>query len=485
MREHKGKSLLIFPDDFVVIDVETTGTNTSQCKIIEVSALRYSNGAQTAKFSTLVDPETEINLEITSLTGITNEMLYDAPKPEDVFPKLLTFVGDSLLVGHNVSFDVDFLYDAAERHCKSYFTNNYVDTLRIAKRVIPGMAHYRLSDVAAACGVEQGAAHRAEADCITTAECLFAMRRIAEDKSINLVTAQTIRRPKYETVRTKSICSKVETNSSHPLYGKNIVFTGTLSLPREDAMQMAVDVGAILKTSVSSKTDYLVVGVQDVSLVGKTGKSSKERMAEEIIATGKGHIQIINENDFVSLVNTPVSDVICEPANEPEQEISEEFVFELLRPILVETVEFNNANPEKLILKVGKSYSSVWIGTQMAFRICCRNSKRYFSVSTQCFDAAPADIKATALKFKEYADFQNLHFTPTIDGVMFFAQYLSSVMDTAIDSITKEYSCCSRAEECSLSGKCISPFPDIAMLCGYRKVMKSGRIFFGPNRNID
>ena len=165
--------------------------------------------------------------------------------------------------------------------------------------------------------------------------------------------------------------------------------------------------------------------------------------------------------------------------------LNEKNVFDILFPSLLDVVRYNNAAPEKLLLKTGENYSSVWIGTQMAFRICCRDGKCYFEVSTKNFDFAPEDIRVTATKYKPEADYQTMFFQPSHEGVMFFANYLGQVMDTTIDSITKEYSCCSRFEECSNVGRCINPSADIAMLCGYRKIMKKGRIFYGPNRNID
>lgn len=479
MREYKGKSILIFPDEYIAIDVETTGRVASQCDIIEVSAIRYSDGVQIDSFTSLVDPGYEIDFEISALTGITNEMLYSAPKPENVFPDLYSFIGDAILVGHNVSFDVDFLYDAFEKYCGCYLTNDYVDTLRIAKRVFPGMAHYRLSDVANACGITQCGAHRAEADCVTTANCLAAMQLIASSQRIDLRAAKTKQYPKYENVSPKSIAAETAANPNHPLFNKNIVFTGTLKMPRDEAMQLAANAGAKLKSTVSKKTDYLVVGLQDISLVGATGHSSKERAAEEVNQSGKGNIQIISEDQFLALITASV------PESPTIGLMTEENVFDVLSPKLLEVIAQNNANPEKLILKKGEKYSSVWIDTQMAFRICCRDDKYYFGVSARYFDIAPDSIKAAATKYKEGADYQNLYFLPTSDSVMMFSDFLGTIMDTTIDSITKEYSCCSRIEECSLAGKCVSPYPNIAMLCGYRKVMKSGRIFYGPNRNID
>src|SRR5690606_31191463 len=92
-------------------------------------------------------------------------------------------------------------------------------------------------------------------------------------------------------------------DETHVFYGKNIVFTGELkSLERKDAMQKVVDLGGILKSSVSRKTDYLIVGEQDKSIVGDDGLSSKEEKAYELIEKGF-NIKILNEEEFLKIIS--------------------------------------------------------------------------------------------------------------------------------------------------------------------------------------
>lgn len=90
-------------------------------------------------------------------------------------------------------------------------------------------------------------------------------------------------------------------NPSGPLYGKNIVFTGEMSLSRSEAMQIAVNAGAVVKTAVSRKTNYLVVGVQDLDIVGDDGMSSKEEKAYALNEEGTADIKIIDEVEFIQL----------------------------------------------------------------------------------------------------------------------------------------------------------------------------------------
>ena len=109
IREFKGKSIIDFPSKYVVLDIETTGLDPSYNKIIELSAIRVVNNAEVDSFSSLVKPINPIDDFITGLTGITNDMVLEAPSIEDVLPQFCEFVGGNVIVGHNVNFDI--LYD--------------------------------------------------------------------------------------------------------------------------------------------------------------------------------------------------------------------------------------------------------------------------------------------------------------------------------------------------------------------------------------
>lgn len=96
-------------------------------------------------------------------------------------------------------------------------------------------------------------------------------------------------------------------NENGALYGKNIVFTGDLSIDRNEAKQIAVNAGAIIKSGVSRKTDYLVVGVQDKAIVGEDGLSSKEEKAYELNEAGAANIVFLNEEQFLELAKSEIN----------------------------------------------------------------------------------------------------------------------------------------------------------------------------------
>ena len=318
----KENTVSALPFDFTVFDVETTGLKPNSDHIIEISALRYRNGAPTESFSTLVCPPlTEsyclrdgewglhsyyIPPEITKLTGITDDMVKEMPRIEEVLPKFIQFIGEDILVGHNVKFDVNFILAAGVE-----LLNPLIDTMRIARRAFPELAHHRLQDVVKACGVSNDKAHRALSDCRATGDSFLVMREMLlhSDPKTGVVSDQPRKRAykNQHGPKPRDIQPTVDyIDPDGALFGKSIVFTGELTISRAEAMQLAVNAGAVVKTSVSRKTNYLVVGKQDKSLVGEDGMSTKEENAYAINEQGKAHIEIIGEDEFIKLAKGEV-----------------------------------------------------------------------------------------------------------------------------------------------------------------------------------
>lgn len=159
-----------------MIDVETTGRSPQWDHIIEVAALKISDGQEAGRFSSLIQPPsmlggTYVDEFIAALTGITDVMLAGAPFAPDVLEEFAAFVGDAPVVGHCVSFDVNFLYDSFDRYLDRPFSNDYIDTLRIARKLHPEMSHHRLADLVELFDVTHNDAHRAMGDVEATAEC--------------------------------------------------------------------------------------------------------------------------------------------------------------------------------------------------------------------------------------------------------------------------------------------------------------------------
>lgn len=162
----KGKSIIAFPNRYVVIDIETTGLDSKNNNIIEIAALRYENGKKMSSFQQLICPNEHISSFITNLTGISDEMVKDCPDIYETIIAFKEFVGDDILVGYNVNFDINFLYDHLKVTHNQILNNDFVDVLRLARRVLPFLDHHRQTDVASYFGIDIQGAHRAEKDCL-------------------------------------------------------------------------------------------------------------------------------------------------------------------------------------------------------------------------------------------------------------------------------------------------------------------------------
>ena len=184
-RAMKGRSLLEALDSYVVVDIETTGLSPSGDRIIEVAAVRVENGAAVQTFQSLINPQFEINGFISELTGITNEMLSNAPLAEEILPAFAGFVGNGVVVAHNANFDVNFIYDNCIRVLGSFFVNDFVDTMRVSRRMFRQHARHTLSDLTKRFGVRGGVEHRALSDAMMTRECYEYMKNYAAENAID------------------------------------------------------------------------------------------------------------------------------------------------------------------------------------------------------------------------------------------------------------------------------------------------------------
>ena len=156
-------------DTYIVFDIETTGFSSIRDRIIEIGAVKVVNGEIVDRFSTFVNPERPIPFEITNLTSITDEMVMGSPDIETVLPQFLEFVGDGVLVAHNAGFDVGFI----GQNCRNLGLDDrfvYVDTVALARVLLPTLSKYKLNIVAKALNISLENHHRAVDDAGATAE---------------------------------------------------------------------------------------------------------------------------------------------------------------------------------------------------------------------------------------------------------------------------------------------------------------------------
>jgi DNA polymerase III subunit epsilon len=181
---HAG-SLALGEAPYVVFDVETTGSAAGKGgAITEFGALKLVRGEVVDQFSTLVNPGRPIDPFVVRLTGITDRMVSDAPSISEVMPRFEEFVEGCVLVGHNVHFDCSFVTAARGG---TPLPNEVLDTLKLARCLVPGLKRYRLSSLVSHFGVRQAPNHRALSDAAATTEVFRKLLKLLGSAGIKSV----------------------------------------------------------------------------------------------------------------------------------------------------------------------------------------------------------------------------------------------------------------------------------------------------------
>jgi DNA polymerase-3 subunit alpha (Gram-positive type) len=170
-------------DSYVVFDIETTGLSPKFCKIIEIGAVKIVNGEKVDEFSSFVNPQLPIPYNTTKLTSITDEMVMDSPAIEEVLPKFLEFVGDSVLVAHNASFDVSFIRKFAKDMDRKV-TNSVVDTMTLGHILCPELGKFTLDRICKHLGIKLEHHHRAVDDAAATAQIFLRFVPMLKEKGV-------------------------------------------------------------------------------------------------------------------------------------------------------------------------------------------------------------------------------------------------------------------------------------------------------------
>ena len=171
---------------FVVFDLETTGAKAPPCRITEIGAYKVENCELVGEFHTLVNPEVPIPPFITSLTGISDEMVRDAPRFCEVADDFLRFIGDSVLVAHNSPFDLRFLnHEISMVHDECRVGNPALCTVQLSRRLLPDIENHKLKTVASYYSVDLINHHRASDDAHATAKIFINLLKMLNEQGIN------------------------------------------------------------------------------------------------------------------------------------------------------------------------------------------------------------------------------------------------------------------------------------------------------------
>lgn len=302
-RPFKGNNLLTLLDDYTVVDIETSSNGRLYGEIIEIGAVKVRNNEVVSTFNELIKPTKPIDAWTQSIHHISNEMVKDKPPMSIVYRQFIEFLGDDLIIGHNVNFDINYLYDYHHELNMPPLSNDYLDTLRLARRTLKGHKSYSLSNLSQHFGFN-ATIHRAVEDCLATHNLYQILKnRLSEKEKLFLSTLKTTHysNKSFDLESLKAESTLLNNNSY--FNEKAVVFTGKLTqFTRKQAAQLVVNLGGKVYNEFNPEVDILVVG--DVNLqVQKYGKlSSKHQQA--LFFQQQGYpIDILTQEEFIEKLN--------------------------------------------------------------------------------------------------------------------------------------------------------------------------------------
>lgn len=284
--------------DFTSIDVETANPDLSS--ICQIGVVQFTNGTVSHRWKSYVNPHDYFDPKNTSVHRITEDRVADAPSFAELREILSGYLTSSVVCCHT-PFDRTAIHAAHIKHNLALPEISWLDTARVVRRtwLDRSRSGYGLRPVADMLGIDFKH-HDAEEDARAAGEILI--HAIAET---GMSVSDWLMRA-YRPISSSSGTPERHTRDGSPegpLFGETAVFTGTLSMPRREAADLASEAGCDVGASVTKSTSLLIVGDQDVTKLAGHSKSSKHRKAEASIAKGQS-IRILRETDFIMLIDT-------------------------------------------------------------------------------------------------------------------------------------------------------------------------------------
>lgn len=164
--------------NYIVLDIETTGLSRFYHDIIEISAVKYQNHKEIDSFSTLINPSKHIPSFISDLTGIYDDMVKDKPLIDEIIYNFYKFLENYVVIGHNITFDYNFLDYNLKKHYNINLENPRLCTLKLSRRVVSKINSYKLSSLCEFFNIENKDAHRAMSDVKATQTLFYKLNEI-------------------------------------------------------------------------------------------------------------------------------------------------------------------------------------------------------------------------------------------------------------------------------------------------------------------
>ncbi len=331
--------------DFVAIDFETANEKRNSVCELGVTIVE-SDKIIESKYWLIRPPELRFNPFNIYIHGISEKDVVNQPEFDALWDEIKNYLSGNLVLAHNASFDLSVLRSVLDSYSIPYPDIKYTCSYIISKRVWKGLLSYNLKNLANILNV-QLEHHHAFSDsnvCANISIKAFQKSEINSTEEIETKldikvgelyqggyipsTIKQYRNQKRIQINSdsknedlhqddskslkikpeiisKTLCALEENKQidpSHPFYGKTFVFTGTLqAMIRSEAQKLVLNKGGFCTTSISSSTNYLVMGIQDLHKVGEDGKSSKIEKAEKFLSKGV-EIELMNEDDFLRML---------------------------------------------------------------------------------------------------------------------------------------------------------------------------------------
>lgn len=239
---------IFYLENYVILDVETTGLSPKSEKIIETALIRIDNGEQVSQFTSCVNPGKSLSPRIVSLTGLNDDMLKDAPAFSSIAEKVSRFIGNSVIVAHNAVFDLGFLSEELTR-CNVKHRFQYLDTVKIAKMAYPGLNNYKLETLISELNLAEKQSHRAMDDVL----CTLKLYELACERLRNPLISSLI-----------SYCSPIKdyqlSYRCDPLKGLRFAILGNFTSPQSAIKKLIMAADGTLVSLSNPNIDYLVYG---------------------------------------------------------------------------------------------------------------------------------------------------------------------------------------------------------------------------------
>jgi len=292
----KGKEIPKFLDDYTLLDIETTGLRPYKDRITELGAIKVRNNQIVDKYSnlTIYPKSNRVPKFITELNGITEEKIMTEGIPiKEAMSEFRDFIGDDIIVGYNVNFDLNFIYDAVEKFHLKQLNNDYVDVMRFARTYYPRERHNRLIDCMQRAGIAQVEQHRGLDDSIDTKKVYDDFRENFTDDLLEKMREQI---KNVDLVNEK--LTPQQLGMRNPIRNKNIVFSGHIHMDVDEAHQMIDNMAGQNQDSVDSATNYLIMGDHDFF---RRDNEDLNR-ARQLIKNGS-RIKRLSESFFLSMLD--------------------------------------------------------------------------------------------------------------------------------------------------------------------------------------